>query len=172
MTTSRAGDDVCICGHTRSQHGYGGERECWDATCSCQLFATAPNPTTGRGRDGETESVIGLKPHECGTFTLTNAEKQELWQAAMRQKAERDARLPDEMACARALADALHRLQDLGWRDAHYARGELADVEMIEVGSTGIHRGYRDQYGFWINADGDTSPSRPLVYRILTTDRE
>ena len=103
---------------------------------------------------------------QCGTFTLTEAQKQELWDAAMKAKAERAERLPDEAACLRALADGVHRLQELGWRDASYAPTDSSPLQLIEAGSTGIHDGYRDtERRFWITDDGDLWPSRPILFR-------
>lgn len=61
--------------------------------------------------------------------------------------------------------DALRRQ---GWREAHGApKGQV--LELIEPGSTGIHRGTRDEEGhFWIEDAGDIYPSRPILYRPLT----
>ena len=110
---------------------------------------------------------------QCGTFTLTEAQKQELWDAAMKAKAERAERLPDEAACLRAMTDAHHRLKELGWRDASYAPANDSPLELIESGSTGIHRGHRDaERRFWIEGDGDLWPSRPVLFRPTTPSPE
>lgn len=63
-----------------------------------------------------------------------------------------------------AAYDALRRS---GWREAAYAPiGK--QIELIEVGSTGIHRGHRDeQRRFWITDDRDTWPSNPILWREL-----
>lgn len=104
---------------------------------------------------------------DCGTFALTEAEKQELWDAAMKAKADRAVRLPDEAACLRAITDGVHRLRELGWRDATYALPDGSPIELIEAGSTGIHVGHRDsERRFWIEGEGDLWPSHPILFRI------
>lgn len=108
-----------------------------------------------------------MRDGECGTYTLTEAQKQELWDSAMQAKAERDARLPDEASCLHAIRDGFYRLKDLGWRDATYAPADNSPLELIEAGSTGIHKGHRDnERRFWIEADSDLWPSRPILFRV------
>lgn len=64
-----------------------------------------------------------------------------------------------------AILDAVTQLRADGWRDALYApRDEL--LELIEAGSTGVHKGTRDDLGFWIHADGDSLPSSPIMFRL------
>jgi hypothetical protein len=109
-------------------------------------------------------AIGGIACGEGGCVPLTAEEAQALYVAAMRERDERAARLPDEISALRAMFDAYTRLQELGWREAIYA--PLAfPLELIEVGSTGVHRGYRDEIGFWID-DGDTWPSRPCLFRL------
>lgn len=103
----------------------------------------------------------------CATFTLTEEQKQALWDSAMKAKAERAVRLPDEAACLRALMDGFSRLKELGWRDAVYAPTDGTPLVLIEAGSTGIHQGYRDdERRFWIEGDSDIWPSRPILFRV------
>jgi len=101
---------------------------------------------------------------ECGTFTLTDAEKQALWESAMAAKEARAKALPDEVAAVRAIWEGYQRLQELGWREARYAPNDHSPLRLIEAGSTGIFTGYRDDIGFWVE-DGDTWPSRPILWR-------
>lgn len=111
--------------------------------------------------------VGGFACGDEGCHQITREQAEALWAAAMKAKAERAERMPDDMAAIRALTDAHHRLKELGWRDAIYAPTieTCAELELIEVGSSGIHRGYRDhEKRFWIN-DTDTWPSRPVLYR-------
>lgn len=104
----------------------------------------------------------------CGTFTLTEAQKEELWASAKKAQAERAARLPTEDVCIAEISACFFRLQELGWRDAIYAPIDGSPLELIEAGSTGIHTGYRDdERRFWIT-DSDTWPSRPILFRALT----
>ena len=110
---------------------------------------------------------------QCGTFTLTDEQKQELWDAAMKAKAERAQRLPDVAACLCAIRDGHARLIELGWRDASYAPADSSPLHLIEAGSTGIHDGYRDaERRFWITGDGDLWPSRPILFRPTTPSPE
>ena len=48
---------------------------------------------------------------------------------------------PTEQDAINALWDAWYRLKELGWKDAQYLEGVGGEVvEVIELGSTGIHR--------------------------------
>jgi len=73
--------------------------------------------------------------------------------------------MPDEASAIRVLNEAYRRLIELGWRERMYApAGE--NLEVIEVGSTGIHKAYRDeQRRFWV-CDGDVWPSDPVLWRL------
>lgn len=64
--------------------------------------------------------------------------------------------------------EAWRKLQDNhGWNSPMYCRPDSTPIEIIEGGSTGIHRGFRDVSGFWI-ADGETWPCAcPFLYRPL-----
>lgn len=106
-----------------------------------------------------------MKPEECGTFTLTDAEKHALWDAATAAREKRAQQLPDELTAVRAIADGYERLKELGWREAMYAPKDGPTLLLIEAGSTGIHTGYRDDIGFWI-IDDDTWPSHPILWRL------
>jgi len=61
--------------------------------------------------------------------------------------------------------DALRRN---GWREVVYAPYDKT-IELIEPGSTGIHRGFRDydEDRFWIVDSQDTYPSRPILFRLI-----
>lgn len=65
-----------------------------------------------------------------------------------------------------ALFGAFCELRNCGWRESMYAPFDK-DLELIEAGSTGIHKGYRDKYsGFWIVDPMDTWPANPILYRL------
>lgn len=70
----------------------------------------------------------------------------------------------EEVREVRAIFHAFDRLRKLGWREAIYAPRDQSPLLLIEAGSTGIHHGYRDDYGFWI-AEGDTYPSNPILFK-------
>lgn len=77
--------------------------------------------------------------------------------------------MPDERAAIRMLFDAYQRLKELGWNDPIYCPKNGSEFDVIEPGSTGIHRcHYRGEWptGKWfIMSDGDMWPSRPVLYR-------
>jgi len=59
--------------------------------------------------------------------------------------------------------DALRRA---GWMDAMYAPRDGSELEVIEAGSTGIHKATRDGMGaFWVADEFDLWPSRPVLFR-------
>lgn len=58
-------------------------------------------------------------------------------------------------------------LQNLGWREASYAPRDGSPLLLIEAGSTGIHEGHRDGEGRFWAYDGDTWPSRPILWKPL-----
>lgn len=58
-------------------------------------------------------------------------------------------------------------LRSRGWREINSAPPEKY-IEIIEAGSTGIHRGYRDQFGFWVVDSLDTWPCQsPILWREI-----
>jgi hypothetical protein len=76
--------------------------------------------------------------------------------------------MPDETAAIRHLFDAQLRLKEFGWKDPVYAPKDGSPLDIIELGSTGIHRGhYEGEWptGSWWVFDGDTWPSRPALAR-------
>lgn len=101
---------------------------------------------------------------------LTEEQAEELWNECMRHKAEIEARLPDEQSALRAMCEAFHRLKDFGWRDAMYCPKDGSSFDVIEIGSTGIHRcHYSGEWptGSWLIEDaGDLWPSSPVLFRL------
>lgn len=87
-------------------------------------------------------------------------------EAATQRRAEL---MPDEPAAIRMMFEAHQRLKELGWNDAIYCPKDGSEFDVIEPGSTGIHRcHYHGEWptGKWyIAADGDLWPSRPVLYR-------
>ncbi len=74
--------------------------------------------------------------------------------------------MPDERAAIRHAHDAYQRLVELGWREVASAPCDRSPLLLIEPGSTGIHRGFRDaERRFWIAEAHDLWPSRPMLYR-------
>ena len=113
-----------------------------------------------------------LNPIKCGGVRECTAEE---WDAMLAEiaaeKAAREARMPDEATALRQMFDAWTRLKELGFKEARYGpRG--VTVEVIEIGSTGIHQGYMDEKSesclYWLFDNGDLWPSRPILYRTLS----
>ena len=59
-----------------------------------------------------------------------------------RDQARRTELMPDEAAALRLLTDAIHRLKELGFNDATYIPKDGSMCELVEDGSSGIHKGY------------------------------
>lgn len=100
---------------------------------------------------------------------LTRAEADAILARVDELKAKRAADMPDVPAAIRALTDAYRRLEELGWGNATYCPKDGSEFEVIEPGSSGIHRCiYRGEWPdgkWWILHDGDMSPSRPVLWR-------
>ena len=97
---------------------------------------------------------------------------QEEWDAMIAEidaeKAARAAKMPDETAALKQMHEAWTRLKELGFGEARHApAGET--VDFIEIGSTGIHIGHRDEKSesglCWLEEAGDLWPSRPILWR-------
>jgi hypothetical protein len=80
-----------------------------------------------------------------------------------------DTMMPDERAAIRLMNAAFDRLKRLGWREAVYCPKDGSSFDAIEAGSTGIHScHYEGEWPtgrWWVAADGDLYPSRPILYR-------
>jgi hypothetical protein len=98
---------------------------------------------------------------KCGG--VVNGELAEaLLTAANQARDERARQMPDEAAALRVLHSAYTRLKELGWRVAIYAPVDKP-LLVIEAGSIGIHRGYRDsERCFWVD---DAWPSSPILFK-------
>ena len=94
-------------------------------------------------------------------------EAAELWASAEAAQARRAEQMPDEQAAIRAMFEAWQRLKELGWREAMYCPKDGSYFDVIEPGSTVIHR--CNYYGEWPTGsywiDGD-SPSHPVLFRL------
>ena len=100
---------------------------------------------------------------------LTSDEAEALWRNVEAADADRKARIPDQSTALNLMMDAFTRLKDMGWREAIYCPKDGSEFEVIEAGSTGIHRciyqGKWPDGGWWILDDGDIWPSRPMLFR-------
>lgn len=98
---------------------------------------------------------------------------QELLDECEREKAARDALMPDERGAIFMLFAAYQRLKDFGWRDGMYAPKDGTTVQTISLGSTGIHD-CKFAGNYWHLFDGgDTYPSsdRPDMFRLYPKDQ-
>lgn len=76
--------------------------------------------------------------------------------------------MPDEAAALRVLFAAYERLKALGFKDAVHCPKDGKARQFIEVGSSGIHVGHREDDGaVWLADAGDLWPSRPILFREL-----
>lgn len=77
--------------------------------------------------------------------------------------------LPTEADCIDLIQAAWRRLQDLGWEDIMYSPKDGTSFRVIEFGSQGIHDctyvGEWPEGGWFVQADGDLWPARPLCFR-------
>lgn len=121
------------------------------------------------------DEIIGHKTFREGQGfrhePLTRAEGDAIIAACDAAKAERAARYPTAEDAVRGLWDAYHRLEELGWKDTRYAPADRKLKRVIELGSSGIHKAFceprtdrPDERWWWIPAEGDMWPSRPVLY--------
>lgn len=97
-----------------------------------------------------------------------NAEQWDQMMAAFERADQwRADQIPDEAAALNVMMECWKRLKEMGWRESMYCPRDGAPVEFIEAGSTGIHKGWRDDTYFWID-DGDQWPSKtgPILFRL------
>ena len=75
--------------------------------------------------------------------------------------------MPTEKDAVRMLTQAVERLKELGWRETMYGPTNV-EVQLIEAGSSGIHKGSRwnewPEKTWWI--DGDC-PSNPILFKPI-----
>lgn len=90
----------------------------------------------------------------------------EIWAAAQAEARTRAADMPTEQRAIDSLFSAWYRLKEMGWKEAYYAPADRSPLEVIECGSTGVHRGFRDEERrFWVEDGGDLYPIMPVLFR-------
>lgn len=65
------------------------------------------------------------------------------------------------------LTAAFQALQNLGFQQIMYAPTDGTEIEVIELGSSGIHKAHHMDSGFWVASHGDLWPSRPVLWRKI-----
>ncbi len=105
----------------------------------------------------------------CGPVVVSEADHEALEAAIARDKAALAAKLPTDHDAIAQINEAVRRLQDLGWKDPVHCPKDGSTFDGIEIGSTGIHPflylGTWPKGDFWLQADGDLWPSRPILGR-------
>lgn len=121
------------------------------------------------------EQVVGHKTfrNEDGTFRhkpLYESEAKEIMARVEAAEAKRNELMPDEDSAIRMMMDAHTRLKDFGWHDAIYCPKDGSVFKVLEPGSTGkhdcIYQGDWPNGSWWIVADGDMCPSRPVLFKV------
>ncbi len=102
--------------------------------------------------------------------TMTSDEARALWEVSEAATAKLVADMPTEQDALREMNRAYHRLRDFGWNSIIYCPKDGSMFDAIEAGSTGVHRcNYQGKWphgSWWIYADGDVGPSRPILFRL------
>lgn len=123
----------------------------------------------------DTNPVVGWGTTDKGERVPIHKDlADKLWAEAEAAKAKREADMPTERDAIVALNQAYTRLCELGWQNPIYAPKNGSPLDLIEAGSTGIHRGHYDgdwPIGSWWIVDGGVSPSRPVLARAALNER-
>lgn len=146
--------------------------------------ATGLSPTLRA--QGQPDDIVGHKTFDTGEVDpqtgfpklrhepLTRAEAGALLAACDAAKKRRAELMPDEKAAINLFFDAWLRLKDFGWSEAIYCPKDGSPFQVIEAGSTGVHRcRYEGEWpkGSWWVEDGDIWPSRPTLFRLYPEDQ-
>lgn len=120
--------------------------------------------------------IVGHKTWADGSHTpLRKDEADALWASAEAERLKRATDMPTEQDAINAMWSAYQRLKELDWSDAIYCPKDGSTFDVIEVGSTGIHTAhYEGEWPnghWWIHADGDLCPSRPVLYRRTEAEK-
>lgn len=120
--------------------------------------------------------IVGHKTLTDGSHVpLRRDEASALWAACEAAREKRAADMPDEQAALNVMGQAFERLRELGWREAIYCPKDGTPFQVIEPGSTGIHRAhYHGEWptgGWLIEGDGDLWPSRPCLFKLYPEDQ-
>lgn len=127
-------------------------------------------------RESTSEVLRRIVPagQACGPVIVGEAELEDLEAAIAREKAALAAKLPTDQDAIAQINEAVRRLQELGWKDPVHCPKDGSTFDGIEVGSTGIHPylylGKWPDGAFWLQADGDLWPSRPILGRPATAN--
>lgn len=143
---------------------------------ACNVPPSGWRCTRAPGHDGPCaavpDDVVGRMTLKDGSHEpLFKRQADAIWASVKEDRERREQMMPDEAAAIRLLNDAYTRLKDFGWKDPIYAPKDGSALDLIEAGSTGIHRGHYEgkwPTGSWWIVDGDVWPSRPTLARAHT----
>jgi hypothetical protein len=121
----------------------------------------------------EQKKIVGSAHMEDGSSRpIYEDEGRSIIAAIKASDARRKAAMPSEQSAILALQDAWTRLQDFGWTRPEYAPKDGSPLDIIELGSTGIHSGrYEGEWpkgSWWLFGYGDVWPTRPAMCRAAT----
>jgi hypothetical protein len=87
------------------------------------------------------------------------------------QEAKRAEDMPTEQDALSRMFDCVQRLKELGWNDATYCPKDGTVFNVIEAGSSGIHKAHYEgkwpDGTWWIHDNGDLWPSRPILFKLI-----
>ncbi len=120
---------------------------------------------------GTDNPIVGHKTFSDGLSfrhePIRQNEADEIMKELEGAKQRRAQLMPTEKDAARAMWEAWYRLKELGWRETMYGPTNET-VQLIEPGSSGIHRGQRwkawPEKTWWIDND---APSNPCLWKPL-----
>jgi hypothetical protein len=88
-----------------------------------------------------------------------------------KQEAKRAEDMPTEKDALLRMTECVQRLKDLGWNDAMYCPKDGTVFNVIEAGSSGIHKAHYDgkwpDGTWWIHDNGDLLPSHPILFKLI-----
>lgn len=131
--------------------------------------------------DDEKNTIVGHKTFSDGKGgfrhePLTQGEADVILARCAKEEAKRAEDMPTEKEALNTMWQAYQRLRELGWHEACYCPKDGTTFQAIEAGSTGIHEcsysgEWPDGY-WWIHADDDMWPSRPILYKLYEEDEK
>jgi hypothetical protein len=89
----------------------------------------------------------------------------------IKQAAKRAEEMPTEQDALSRMFECVQRLKELGWNDAMYCPKDGTVFNVIEAGSSGIHKAhYSGKWpdgACWIHDNGDLWPNRPILFKLI-----
>lgn len=108
--------------------------------------------------------------HHCGPVIASAEAFADLEAAIERRRQAWAEKMPTQDDAIAQMIEAYRRLEDLGWKNATYCPKDGSSFDVIEAGSSGVHEciymGDWPKGGWFVVAEGDLWPSRPILYRL------